>query len=43
MSTHTVIAWLKNRTLSSSSEHFIKLFREMFLGERAQHGDEEMV
>ena len=43
MSTHTVIAWLKNRTLSSSSEHFIKLFREMFLGERAQHGDEETV
>ena len=43
MSTHTVIAWLKNRTLSSSSEHFIKLFREMFLGERTQHGDEETV
>lgn len=43
MSTHTVIAWLKNRTLSSSSEHFIKLFREMFLGERAQQGDEETV
>lgn len=43
MSTHTVIAWLKSRTLSSSSEHFIKLFREMFLGERAQHGDEETV
>ena len=43
MSTHTVIAWLKNRTLSSSSEHFIKLFREMFLGERAQHGEEETV
>ena len=43
MSTHPVIAWLKNRTLSSSSEHFIKLFREMFLGERAQHGDEETV
>ena len=33
MSTHTVIAWLKNRTLSSSSEHLIKLFREMFLSE----------
>ena len=31
MSTHTVIAWLKNRTLSSSSEHLIRLFREMFL------------
>lgn len=34
MSTHTVIAWLKNRTLSSSSKHLIKLFREMFLGEQ---------
>ncbi len=34
MSTHTVIAWLKNRTLSSSSEHLIRLFREMYLGER---------
>ncbi|MCR5757311.1 MAG: LysR family transcriptional regulator [Selenomonas sp.] len=34
MSTHTVIAWLKNRTLSSSSEHLISLFREMFLGEK---------
>lgn len=31
MSTHTVIAWLKNRTLSSSAEHLIELFREMFL------------
>ena len=35
MSTHTVIAWLKNRTLSTSSAHLIRLFREMFLGERA--------
>ena len=34
MSTHTVIAWLKNRSLSSSSEHLIRLFREMFLGEK---------
>jgi DNA-binding transcriptional LysR family regulator len=34
MSTHTVIAWLKNRTLSSSGEHLIRLFREMFLGEK---------
>ena len=34
MSTHTVIAWLKNRTLSSSSEHLIRLFREIFLTER---------
>ena len=36
MSTHTVIAWLKNRTLSSSSAHLIKLFREMFLGEKGE-------
>ena len=35
MSTHTVIAWLKNRTLSSSSEHLIRLFREIFLNERS--------
>ena len=34
MSTHTVIAWLKNRTLSSSSEHLIRLFREIYLGEK---------
>ncbi len=30
MSTHTVIAWLKNRTLSSSSQHLINLFRELY-------------
>ena len=36
MSTHTVVAWLKNRTLSSSSEHLLKLFREMFLNERGE-------
>ncbi|MBE6100654.1 MAG: LysR family transcriptional regulator [Selenomonas ruminantium] len=35
MSTHTVIAWLKNRTLSTSSAHLIRLFREMYLGERS--------
>ena len=42
MSTHTVIAWLKNRTLSSSSEHLIKLFREMFLSE-PQASDKKLV
>ena len=31
MSTHTVVAWLKNRTLSSSAAHLIKLFREIYL------------
>ena len=43
ITTHTVVAWLKNRTLSQSASHLIALFREMFLGERAQHGDEETV
>lgn len=38
MSTHTVIAWLKNRTLSSASEHLLGLFREMFLGEASKKG-----
>ena len=33
MNTHTVVAWLKNRTLSSASKHLIQLFREMYLGE----------
>ena len=37
MSTHTVIAWLKNRTLSSSSAHLIRLFREIFLNERREN------
>ena len=31
ISTHTVVAWLKNRTLSSSSSHFLALFKEMFV------------
>ncbi len=32
ITTHTVVAWLKNRTLSQSAQHFLALFREMFLG-----------
>ena len=31
ITTHTVVAWLKNRTLSQSAAHFITLFREMFV------------
>ena len=31
ITTHTVVAWLKNRTLSQSASHLIALFREMFL------------
>ncbi len=34
MATHTVVAWLKNRTLSTSSRQLIRLFREMFLQEK---------
>ena len=30
ISTHTVVVWLKNRTLSSSSSHFLVMFKEMF-------------
>lgn len=33
ISTHTVIAWLKNRTLSSSGQHLLVLLRKMFLQE----------
>ncbi len=33
ISTHTVIAWLKNRTLSSSGQHLLILLRKMFLQE----------
>ena len=32
MITHTVVAWLKNRTLSTSSRHLMQLFREIYLG-----------
>ena len=30
ISTQTVVAWLKNRTLSHSGQHFLTLFKEMF-------------
>ncbi len=29
MSTHTVIAWLRNRSLSTGSRHLLKIFREI--------------
>ena len=29
--THTVVAWLKNRTLSSSCQHFLSMFRKKYL------------
>ena len=33
MSTHTVVAWRKNQTLSSSCKNFIALFKQMFMHE----------
>lgn len=39
MSTHTVIAWLKNRSLSAGGQHLVQLFREMHpekVGERTE-------
>ena len=36
ISTHTVVAWLKNRPLSSSSRHLILLFRELHEKHRFQ-------
>lgn len=33
MTTHTVVAWRKNVTLSSSCRNFIELFKQMFLSE----------
>ena len=40
MSTHTVVAWLRNRTLSTSCEHLVSLFRELFLDERPDGGQD---
>ena len=37
MSTHTVVAWLRNRSLSTSGEHLVRLFRELFLGDRGSN------
>ncbi len=33
MSTHTVVSWLKNRTLSLSSQCLLRLFREIHIGD----------
>ena len=34
LSTHTVVAWLRNRTLSSSSRHLLAMFKQMFLQDK---------
>ena len=33
MTTHTVVAWRKNQTLSTACKNFIELFRELFIKE----------
>ena len=39
MSTHTVIAWLKNRTLSSAGKHLVAMFRKIYLWEEEEASD----
>lgn len=34
MTTHTVVAWRKNQTLSTAAKNFIELFKKMFLREK---------
>lgn len=34
MTTHTVVAWRKNQTLSASCKNFLELFKQMFLKEK---------
>lgn len=36
MKTHTVIAWRKNQTLSTSCRNFIELFKKMYFKEQAE-------
>ena len=36
ISTHTVVSWLKNRTLSASAQHFIALLKELYHNESEQ-------
>ena len=33
LTTHTVVAWLKNQTLSTSCQNFIDMFKELFVKE----------
>lgn len=35
MTTHTVVAWRKNQTLSSSCKNFLELFKKMFMHEES--------
>ena len=36
MTTHTVVAWRKNQTLSASCKNFLELFKKMFLQEKTE-------
>lgn len=36
ISTHTVVSWLKNRTLSAAAQHFIALLKELYHNESEQ-------
>ena len=34
MTTHTVVAWLKNQTLSTSCQNFLEMFKDLFVKEK---------
>ena len=36
MTTHTVVAWRKNQTLSASCKNFLELFKQMFIKEKTE-------
>ena len=36
MTTHTVVAWRKNQTLSASCKNFLELFKKMFIKEKTE-------
>jgi DNA-binding transcriptional LysR family regulator len=39
--THTVVSWLKNRTLSAGAQHFLELLREMYREKIGEKGRKE--
>lgn len=39
--THTVVSWLKNRTLSSAAQHFLDILREMYKDKISEKGRKE--
>lgn len=38
MTTHTVVSWLKNQTLSTACKNFVDLFRKKFMADKNRYG-----